>query len=143
MTRRGLQPAKCILEELCPPESYSLTTARPFGNCFAQFLESVRLEKYAVRPKTAEVAVRLTQELKPDVVVLDFAMPTMDGFEAARRIAVVAPTVVMLMFTMHTSDQFIKEAHKAGIQEAFPKSDQGVTSLVNAIESLFPLARCA
>src|SRR5256885_6286996 len=34
-----------------------------------------------------------------------------------------------------SSDQFIKEADKAGIREVFPKSDQGVTSLVNAIRS--------
>jgi DNA-binding NarL/FixJ family response regulator len=90
-----------------------------------------------------EVAVRLTQQLKPDVVVLDLAMPIMDGLEAARRIAVIAPTVVMLMFTLHVSEQLVKEAHKAGIREVFSKSDGAVPRLVNAIESLFPLARCA
>ena len=90
-----------------------------------------------------EVAVRLTQELKPDVVVLDLAMPIMDGLEAARRIAVIAPTVVMLMFTLHVSEQLVKEAHKAGIREVLSKSDGAVPGLVNAIESLFPLACCA
>ena len=82
------------------------------------------------------MAVHLTQQSKPDVVVLDLVMPIMDGLEAARRIAFIAPTVVMLMFTMQVSEQLVEEAHRAGIREVFSKSDGAAPHLVNAIESL-------
>jgi DNA-binding NarL/FixJ family response regulator len=109
---------------------------------FRTILETNTAHEICGEAEDGEVAVRLTQQLKPDVVVLDLAMPIMDGLEAARRIAVIAPTVVMLVFTMHVSEQLIKEAHKAGIREVFSKTD-GVPHLAHAMESLLPLARCA
>lgn len=115
----------------------------PIRKMLRSVLEINSAHEICGEAEDGEVAVRLTQELKPDVVVLDLAMPIMDGLEAARRIAVIAPTVVMLMFTLHVSEQLVKEAHKAGIREVFSKSDGAAPRLVNAIESLFPLARCA
>ena len=112
----------------------------PIRKMLRTLLEINSASEICGEAEDGEVAVRLTQQLNPDVVVLDLSMPIMDGLEAARRIAVTAPTVVMLMFTMHMSDQLTEEAHRAGIREVFSKSD-GV-HLVKAIESLFPLARC-
>jgi DNA-binding NarL/FixJ family response regulator len=109
---------------------------------FRTILETNTAHEICGEAEDGEVAVRLTQQLKPDVVVLDLAMPIMDGLEAARRIIVIAPTVVILTFTMHVSEQLIREAHRAGIREVFSKTDE-VPHLVNAIELLFPLARCA
>jgi len=45
----------------------------------------------------------MVSELHPDSVLLDLAMPVMNGLEAARRIASVSPRPVMVMFTMQYS----------------------------------------
>jgi DNA-binding NarL/FixJ family response regulator len=126
-------PTRILLADDSPPIRKVLRTV----------LEINSAREICGEAEDGEAAVRLTQQLKPDVVVLDLAMPIMDGLEAARRIAVIAPTVVMLMFTLHVSEQLVKEAHKAGIREVLSKSDGAVPGLVNAIESLFPLACCA
>jgi DNA-binding NarL/FixJ family response regulator len=119
-------PTRILLADDSPPIRKMLRT----------LLEINSAREICGEAEDGEVAVRLTQQLKPDVVVLDLAMPIMNGLEAARRIAVIAPTVVMLMFTMHISEQLIEEAHRTGICEVFSKSDGA--HLVKAIESLFP-----
>jgi DNA-binding NarL/FixJ family response regulator len=47
----------------------------------------------------------------------------MNGLQAARQISEFDPDTVMLMYTMHSSDQLLKDAHAAGIQRVFSKTD--------------------
>lgn len=79
------------------------------------------------------IAVEKVKELHPDVVILDFAMPVMNGLEAARQIARIAPEVSVLLFTLHDSSDLRREAQAAGIKEVISKAgrpgDQLVTSL--------------
>ncbi|HSZ60284.1 MAG TPA: response regulator transcription factor [Terriglobales bacterium] len=86
--------------------------------------------------ENGEVAVRLAHELKPDLVLLDLAMPVMNGLEAARRIASVSPHPVMLMFTMQYSGQLLKEAEAAGITKVLSKTDVGINHLLASMETL-------
>jgi DNA-binding NarL/FixJ family response regulator len=65
--------------------------------------------------ENGKVAVDKVQELNPDVVILDFQMPVMDGLETARRIASCAPNTAMVMVTMHDSEQLRKDAQAVGI----------------------------
>jgi|ERR1700730_5185096 DNA-binding NarL/FixJ family response regulator len=81
----------------------------------------------------AEV-VRRTVETHPDVVVLDFQMPVMNGLQAAREIAKVAPEVPVLLCTAHLSIHLEGEARKAGIQGAVSKSIAG--DIVKGIKAL-------
>src|SRR6267378_2979924 len=60
-------------------------------------------------------AVRLVRDLCPDVAVLDFAMPLLNGIEAAREIHQASPRTWMVLLTMHTEDQYVLEALRAGI----------------------------
>ncbi len=52
-------------------------------------------------------AVRLVEELQPDVAVLDVAMPEMNGIEATERIKTVRPSTAVLILTQHDYDQYV------------------------------------
>jgi len=61
-----------------------------------------------------EEAVRLARELRPQVVVLDCALPGMNGLEAARRILEARPEISVLMLSMHSEDTWVRQALAAG-----------------------------
>ena len=59
-------------------------------------------------------AVRLARELQPDVVVMDLAMPGMDGMEATRAIKRTLPQTHVLALTVHESDEYFFRVLQAG-----------------------------
>jgi DNA-binding NarL/FixJ family response regulator len=87
-----------------------------------------------------KVAVEKVNKLRPDVVVLDFQMPVMNGVEAAREIARIAPNTVMLIFTMHNREQVLQEARAIGIRDVLSKSDGFADHLLASLKSV--LAAC-
>src|SRR5215467_4739572 len=60
-------------------------------------------------------AVELAKELLPDVAVLDFDMPQMNGITAAQQLAKAAPKTRLLLLTMYTDRQYVIGALRAGI----------------------------
>jgi DNA-binding NarL/FixJ family response regulator len=80
-------------------------------------------------------AIRKAIELKPDVAVLDYALPLVNGVEATRQIRARVPTVEILIFTMHDNEKLIYDLLKAGARGYLLKSD-AKHSLLAAIESL-------
>jgi len=83
---------------------------------------------------TGRQTVAQAVALKPDVVVLDFAMPQMDGLKAAAAIKTLLPNVPILMFTMYCS-AVISEAERHGISRVIDKAKSG--ALLTAIEEVF------
>lgn len=79
-------------------------------------------------------AISKTLELRPNLVILDLAMPVTDGLSSARQISQVLPDIPILMCTMHMAPHLEAEAHKAGIHEIFSKSESSL--LVPAIRQL-------
>jgi DNA-binding NarL/FixJ family response regulator len=79
-------------------------------------------------------AVERFQDAKPDLIVLDFQMPEMNGLDAARHIVKLSPETPILMVTIHLSKQLSEEARKAGIRGACAKTD--INSVVDAVSTL-------
>ncbi len=59
-------------------------------------------------------AVRLAKELQPQVVVMDCAMPKMNGLEATRKILEKQPETLVLMLSMHPEETLVRQALDAG-----------------------------
>jgi DNA-binding NarL/FixJ family response regulator len=78
-------------------------------------------------------AIRLAQELHPDLIVLDITMPEMSGLEAAARIRKLRLTVPILIFTTHHSERLATDVRRAGAQGYVLKS-QAARNLVQAID---------
>ncbi|MGH9575325.1 MAG: response regulator transcription factor [Candidatus Acidiferrales bacterium] len=66
-------------------------------------------------------AVSLAVELKPDLIVLDFLMPLMNGLAAAAEISRTLPDVPIVLYTMHNSEQLDREAKRIGIKKVISK----------------------
>ncbi len=80
-------------------------------------------------------AVQLTRERHPEAAVLDFAMPILNGVDAAREISRVAPATRTLLLTMHTDDQYVLEGLRAGVRGIVQKT-QAAADLVRAIQEV-------
>lgn len=82
-----------------------------------------------------QAAVEKTEEFKPDIVILDIAMPRLNGLEAARRVREVSPQTKILILSMHDSESLAKSVIGAGALGYITKSD-AARDLVLAIEAL-------
>jgi DNA-binding NarL/FixJ family response regulator len=80
-------------------------------------------------------AVKLTAELKPDVVAMDIGMPNLNGLDAARQILRDNPRQKILFLTMYQSEQLARTIQQAGARGLLLKSEAG-SELVNAIETV-------
>lgn len=61
-----------------------------------------------------EEAVKLARELKPEVIVMDCALPGINGLQATRKILTLLPSVKILMLSMHTEETWVHQALEAG-----------------------------
>ena len=82
-----------------------------------------------------EQAIRLTQELQPDLVILDITMPGMSGLEASSKIRNLGLRVPILIFTTHQSKRLLTEVQQAGAQGYVLKS-QAARDLVVAMDTI-------
>jgi len=67
-------------------------------------------------------AVNRAKQFKPDLVILDLAMPELNGFQAANQISEALPGVPILMLTLYASPQVEKEAERVGVKRVISKS---------------------
>jgi DNA-binding NarL/FixJ family response regulator len=78
--------------------------------------------------------VEVFQTSRPNLVILDFQMPGMNGIETARRILEIAPAMPIVLFTQHASPELEKHALSAGIRSVVSKTD--TFPMVGIIEAL-------
>jgi two-component system response regulator NreC len=80
-------------------------------------------------------AVEQALALKPDVVVLDIAMPNMSGTDAAQRIRDALPATAIVILSMHSDESYVLRALKAGAK-AYLLKDSAEGDLVDAIRAV-------
>ena len=78
-------------------------------------------------------AVQLARELRPNVAVLDLAMPRLNGLDAAHEIMQASPRTATILLTLYTEDHHVLAALRAGIS-AYVVKTQAVEELVHAIK---------
>jgi DNA-binding NarL/FixJ family response regulator len=98
------------------------------------------LEKQPDMAVVAEAAdgrdsVRLAEELTPDVVIMDIAMPNMNGIEATRRIAASCPRTAVVILSMHQDESYVLRSLKAGAKGYLLK-DSLRSDVIDAIRTV-------
>ncbi len=97
-------------------------------------LEQQSMWQVCDEARTGKEALQRIEKNPPDMILLDFQMPDLNGLDVARQVAKLFPAIPILMVTIHLSKQLAEEARKAGIRGACAKSDVG--SIVEAVDAL-------
>lgn len=91
--------------------------------------------KVLAEASTGREAVDRAVDLRPDVALLDYTMPELNGLEATRRIKALAPKTEVLIFSMHDSEVLVRDVLAAGARGYVLKSD-ATAKLADAVEEL-------
>lgn len=104
-----------------------------FRSGVRQLLESKADIIIVGEAKDGNEVLRLAEVHQPDVILMDIAMPGMDGMEATRNLKSRWPDTAILVLTMHQHDEYLFEMLKAGASGYILKGD-GISDLLNAIK---------
>jgi two-component system chemotaxis response regulator CheY len=83
---------------------------------------------------TGRAGIKQFQELRPDLVLIDLAMPDINGIEAAKRMSTLNPRVPLILFTILALEGLEKVAREAGISAIVSKAQ--AWDLIKCIESV-------
>jgi DNA-binding NarL/FixJ family response regulator len=89
---------------------------------FRRLLEDARDITVVGEASDGAEAVRLAEQLRPQVIVMDCALPGMSGLDATRRILQKFPDIAILMLSMHSEDTWVHQAMAAGARGYILKS---------------------
>lgn len=81
------------------------------------------------------MAVKLVQELRPDVVVMDVTMPGMNGLKATQKLKSLDPSLKILTLTRHSDDGYLQELLRAGAS-AYVLKQSASSELIRAIRAV-------
>jgi DNA-binding NarL/FixJ family response regulator len=84
---------------------------------------------------TGREAVALASQHRPDIVVMDIAMPGLNGLEATRQLRKALPKTQVMILSLHYSDQLVREVIDSGARGYLLKTDAS-NDLLNAVEAL-------
>ena len=98
------------------------------------------LERYSDMQVVGEAgdgrqAVQSVEQLRPDVIVMDVAMPNLNGIEAARQISTKNPDISVVILSMHSDESYVLRALKAGARGYLLK-DSAENDLITAIRAV-------
>src|SRR5918993_877922 len=98
-------------------------------------LDSQRGWEVVAEASDGKEAIDQALATRPDIAVLDFGLPMVNGVEATRQIRARLPRVEVLIFTMHDTDSLVRDVLEAGARGFLLKSDAR-RFLISAVESL-------
>ncbi len=102
---------------------------------FRRILEDDEGMKVVGEASNGVEAIRMSYELKPNVVVMDLSMPELDGVQATKEIVKHLPETAVLVLSMHSDDNYVRNALDAGAKGYLLKNAIDV-DLVGAIRSV-------
>jgi DNA-binding NarL/FixJ family response regulator len=80
--------------------------------------------------------IRMAAELEPDIVLIDIAMPRLNGLEATRRIMQANPQAKILILSMHENEEYVRQVFASGAMGYILK-DAAVRELLGAIRAIY------
>jgi two-component system invasion response regulator UvrY len=101
----------------------------------SRWLEAVFHNCLILTAATGEEALDIARDTPPQVIVMDFGLPGMNGAEATRRIKEIAPAVQVVILTIHDSAAYRTDADEAGVS-AYVLKDDMQTQLVPTLKAL-------
>jgi DNA-binding NarL/FixJ family response regulator len=130
--------ANAYVPPTVPPTSIRILVADDFEPWLRQVCSMLQTRPYL--RVVADVgdgleAVQKAKELQPDLIVLDFGLPTLNGLEAAKHIRELAPDSKMIFLTQHRDRDLVRAALSAGAQGYVLKIDAG-RELFTAVEGV-------
>ena len=102
---------------------------------FRSLLESEPGAEVVAETGDGAEAVALVRDLTPDVLVVDLALPSLDGLEVTRRAKASSPGTAVVVLSMHRHEAYVAQAVRAGAG-AYVLKDSGVDDLVAAIRAV-------
>ena len=84
---------------------------------------------------SGEEALDAFDRVAPDLVLLDFRLPGIDGLETARRMKQQRPDVKIALVTAYTEDVLRRAAHNAHVEAVIPKADFSLTRVLDVLSS--------
>ena len=107
----------------------------PFRQVITSILGNVRELEIICEVSDGLEAVRKAVALKPDLILLDIGLPTLNGIEAARQIRRLAPESKIIFVTQESSDDVVEEALRLGAWGYVVKSRAAI-DLLAAVEAV-------
>ena len=98
-------------------------------------VEKLPYAKVVAEAEDGRDALRLVREHKPDLVLMDIAMPGLNGLEATSRISQAFPDVRVVVLSMYANEEYVREAISAGAAGYLPKRS-AATELEQAIKAV-------
>ena len=100
----------------------------------AKLLEGEPDLKVVAEAEDGRQAVNQVQKFRPDIVLMDIAMPNLNGIEATRQIKKLSPQTKVIILSMHSHDRYINELFSLGASGYLLKNSTG-TDIINAIHA--------
>jgi len=102
---------------------------------FQRILEAQEDMEVVGEASNGREAVDKAEQLQPDVIIMDVTMPELNGIEATRRIAEIAPRARVLALSMHRDSVYVREILRAGARGYLLK-DSGEADFIAAVRAV-------
>jgi DNA-binding NarL/FixJ family response regulator len=127
-------PVLATRQEPAPIRILVVDDSQLMRRCLRTLLEQHDSWRVCCEAANGREAVEKAQQTDPDVIVLDFQMPEMNGLDAAKEIRRWSPQIPILMVTLHMSPQLADQAKRIGIRGACDKGN--IQCVVEGIDAL-------